>query len=103
GITLYRARVLVGGQLSKKGAFFLETDIPSPIGIRLDSSTKNVKVSPIILDAQYEHTFNEHIMLVAGMQLVSHNRNGLQGAASLMANDFTYYQYPYNLFENDPL
>jgi hypothetical protein len=103
GITLYRARVLVGGQLSKKGSFFLETDIPSPIGVRLDSSTKNVKVSPIILDAQYEHTFNEHIMLVAGMQLVSHNRNGLQGAASLMANDFTYYQYPYNLFANDPL
>ncbi len=37
------------------------------------------------------------------MQLVSHNRNGLQGAASLLANDFTFFQYPYNLFENQPL
>ncbi|HSY62409.1 MAG TPA: hypothetical protein VK796_11055, partial [Cytophaga sp.] len=37
------------------------------------------------------------------MQLVSHNRNGLQGAASLLANDFTFFQYPYNLFANSPL
>ncbi|MHC5954190.1 hypothetical protein ACYTX9_09760, partial [Streptococcus pyogenes] len=66
-------------------------------------TSKNVKVSPIILDAQYEHTFSNAFMLIAGLQLVSHNRNGLQGAASLMANDFTYFQYPYNLFENSPL
>lgn len=102
GFTLYRARVLVGGQLSKNGSFFLETEIPSPIGIQNGDSTKNVKVAPIILDAQYEHKFGNQ-MVVVGQQLVSHNRNGLQGAASLMANDFTYFQYPYNLFENSPL
>ncbi len=102
---LYRARVLVGGKLSKNGSFFLETDLPSIVGRGSDPdnpNSKNVKVAPIILDAQYEHTFGNH-MVIAGLQLVSHNRNGLQGAAGLMANDFTFFQYPYNLFENSPL
>ena len=98
---LYRARVLVGGKLSKNGSFFLETDLPSAVG-RGSGDSKNVKVSPIILDAQYEHTFGNH-MVIAGLQLVSHNRNGLQGAAGLLANDFTYFQYPYNLFADQPL
>ncbi len=98
---LYRARVLVGGKLSKNGSFFLETDLPSIVG-RGTGNTKNVKVSPIILDAQYEHTFGNHT-LIAGLQLVSHNRNGLQGAAALMANDFSFFQYPFNLFADQPL
>ena len=42
-------------------------------------------------------------MIIAGLQLVSHNRNGLQGAAALLANDFTFFQYPFNLFEDQPL
>lgn len=103
GFSLYRARVLVGGQLSKKGSFFMETDLPSPIGVQLSNGTKNVKVAPIILDAQYEYDFSNAFQLIAGMQLVSSNRNGLQGAAGLMANDFTYFQYPYNMFGNSPL
>ncbi|RFM31749.1 hypothetical protein [Chitinophaga silvisoli] len=101
--TLYRARVLVGGQLSKKGSFFMETDLPSAIGVQLSTGNKSTKVSPILLDCQYEYDFSNAFQLVAGMQLVSNNRNGLQGAAGLMANDFTYFQYPYNLFENSPL
>lgn len=104
GFSVYRARVLVGGQLSKKGSFFMETDLPSAIGTQLgNTGSKNVKVAPIILDAQYEYDFSNAFSLVAGMQLVSNNRNGLQGAAGLMANDFTYFQYPYNLFANSPL
>lgn len=103
GFSLYRARVLVGGQLSKKGSFFLETDLPSAIGAQIGGEYKNVKVSPILLDCQYEYDFSNAFQLVAGMQLVSNNRNGLQGAAGLMANDFTFFQYPYNLFSNSPL
>ncbi len=103
GMTLYRARFLFGGQLSKNGSFFMETEIPSPIGIQNGDTTKNVKVAPIILDALYEHKLSDNLMVIAGMMLMSHNRNGLQGTASLMANDFTYFQYPYNLFENSPL
>src|SRR6266851_2853316 len=56
GFTLYRARVLVGGQLSKKGSFFMETELPSAIGS--PGTSKNVKVSPIILDAQYQYNFS---------------------------------------------
>lgn len=103
GFTLYRARVLVGGQLSKKGSFFLETDIPSAIGGPNSDGTKNVKVSPIILDAQFQYNFSNAFQVIAGQQLVSDNRNGLQGAAALMANDFSFFQYPYNLFANSPL
>lgn len=103
GFTLYRARVLVGGQLSKKGSFFMETELPSAIGGPNPDGTKNVKVSPIILDAQYQYNFSNAFQIIAGQQLVSNNRNGLQGAAALMANDFSYFQYPYNLFANSPL
>jgi hypothetical protein len=103
GLDIYRARVLVGGQLSKKGSFFMETELPSAIGGPNPDSTKNVKVSPIILDAQYQYNFCNAFQVVAGQQLVSNNRNGLQGAAALMANDFSFFQYPYNLFANSPL
>lgn len=97
---LYRARVLVGGQLSKNGSFFFETDLPTIIGTQNGSGVKNVEISQIVLDCQYEHKFAEAFQVIAGKQLVSHNRNGLQGAASLMANDFTFWQYPYNMFGN---
>jgi hypothetical protein len=103
GFTLYRARVLVGGQLSKKGSFFLETDLPTAIGGPNADSTKNVKVSPIILDAQFQYNFSNAFQVIAGQQLVSDNRNGLQGAAALMANDFSFFQYPYNMFAGSPL
>lgn len=97
GFNLYRARVLVGGQLSPKGSFFFETDLPTVIGTN-NGVSKNVSVSQVVLDCQYEHKFREEFQVIVGKQLVSSNRNGLQGAASLMANDFTYFQYPYNTF-----
>ncbi|MBD0400020.1 hypothetical protein [Flammeovirga sp. EKP202] len=101
---VYRARIMVGAQLTKKGNFFMETEIPSPInGATTAGGGKQAAVTPIILDCQYEHVFNDYFSVIGGLQLVSHNRNGLQGAAGLMANDFTYYQYPYNLFPDSPL
>lgn len=110
GFNLYRARVLVGGQLSPKGSFFFETELPAIIGTNngaRDSSgyfgAKNVSVSQVVLDCQYEHKFADAFQIIAGKQLVSSNRNGLQGAASLMANDFTYFQYPYNTFPGQTL
>lgn len=103
GFTLYRARVLVGAQLTPKASFFMETELPSAIGGPNADSSKNVKVSPIILDAQFQYNFCDAFQIIAGQQLVSNNRNGLQGAAAMMANDFSYFQYPYNMFENSPL
>lgn len=106
GAMLYRGRILVGGQLSKKGSFFLETELPHPIGGSGDANNgggKYAQAPLVMLDCQYEHKFAESFQVVAGAQLVSGNRNGLQGAASLMANDFTFYQYAYNTFPSQPL
>lgn len=102
GAMLYRGRILVGGQLSKKGSFFLETELPTPVGA-VGATGKNAQSPLVMLDCQYEHVFAPAFSIVAGAQLVSGNRNGLQGAASLMANDFTFYQYAYNTFTSQPL
>ncbi|PGH37817.1 MAG: hypothetical protein CRN43_18885, partial [Candidatus Nephrothrix sp. EaCA] len=101
GFLLYRCRLLLGGRLSRKASFFMETELPSAVGA--SGNSKNVKVAPVILDAQFQYNFSEAFQLIAGKQLISNNRNGLQGAAALMANDFSYFQYPYNLFANSPL
>lgn len=99
---IYRARLMFGAQLSRKGNVFIETEIPTIIGTG-PGNKKNMQVGLIILDAQYEHVFSKQFSVIAGKMLVSHNRNGLQGVATLMADDFTHYQYPYNMTENDPL
>ncbi len=96
--TVYRGRILLGAQLTKNGNFFIETELTTSINGSNDSDgNKSIRITPAILDAQYEHVFSDQFSVIGGLQLVSHNRNGLQGAASLMANDFTYFQYPYNL------
>ena len=102
--TVYRGRILVGAQLSEKGNFFMETELNGFINGSNDADgNKSLRLTPMILDAQYEHVFSDKFSAIGGLQLVSHNRNGLQGAASLMANDFTYYQYPYNLHPDSAL
>jgi len=101
GAMLYRGRIMVGGQLSKKGSFFLETELPKPIGST--PGGKNEQSGLVMLDCQYEHKFHEAFQVISGAQLVSGNRNGLQGAASLMANDFTFFQYAYNTFAFNPV
>jgi hypothetical protein len=101
----YRTRLLVGGNVSAKTSWFIETEVPTVDGIGWGAgdSTRDIQVSPIILDAQVEHKFNDMFSIIAGMQLVGINRNQLQGAASLMGVDFGYYQYNYTLTENSPL
>lgn len=102
--TVYRGRILVGAQLSKKGNFFMETELAAFVnGDNDKDGNKSIRIAPMILDAQYEHVFSKEFSVIGGLQLVSHNRNGLQGAAGLMANDFTYFQYPYNLHPDSPL
>jgi hypothetical protein len=100
---VYRARILVGVELTKKTNFFIETEIPSIIGRGDNNGGKTIQVSPVILDAQVEHIFADEFSLIAGLQLVGITRNQLQSAASLLPVDFGYFQYPYNLFENQPL
>jgi hypothetical protein len=102
-LNIYRARILVGGNITRKTSFFMETDIATPIGLTDANGNKVMQVNPIILDAQIEHSFHKKIGIIAGLMLVGNTRNALQGAASLMALDFGYYQYPYNLFQTSAL
>ncbi|MBX3101524.1 MAG: hypothetical protein KF690_03350 [Bacteroidetes bacterium] len=101
----YRTRLLFGGNVSAKTSWFIETEAPTVDGIGWGAgdTTRNIQVSPIILDAQVEHRFSDAFSIIAGMQLVGINRNQLQGAASLMGVDFGYYQYNYTLTQNSPL
>lgn len=103
GFVIHRARILVGGELSSKGSFFIETEIPTSIGTLNSQGKKNVTVSQILLDAQYQHVFSSAFQLIAGKQLVSNNRNGLQGAGALLTSDFSPSQYRYNMNEDSPL
>ncbi|MCD7973021.1 MAG: hypothetical protein LUG18_10235 [Candidatus Azobacteroides sp.] len=96
--TLYRARIMTEAHLSSKDYIFLETELTSSLGPGGDKAA-SIK----ILDAQYDHTFSDALRLSAGKMLVSHTRNGLQTASTLMVNDFTYFQYPYNMSSESPL
>lgn len=103
GFTLSRLRIMLGGQLTRKSTFFVETELASAIGTPLADGSKNVKVSPIILDAQYEYDFATAFTVVAGEQMVSNTRNGLQSAGSLMGNSYGFTQFPYNLLATSAL
>ncbi len=85
---VYRARILVGVELTKKTNFFMETEIPSIIGRGDNSSGKTIQVNPVILDAQVEHTFADEFSLIAGLQLVGVTRNQLQSAAASTSRRF---------------
>ncbi len=98
GASLYRARVLFETQLTKRDYIFIETDLTASVGLGADKAA-SIK----ILDAQYDHKFGSFLTLSAGKILVSHNRNGLQTAGTLMANDFSYFQYAYNMSSSSPL
>jgi len=101
---IWRARVLVGASITPKTSLFMQTELPAPLGVVNNAGNKTIQsVSPIILDAQIEHTFNKYLSVITGMQLVGINRNGLQSPVTLMGLEFGWYQYPYNLFQNQPL
>lgn len=98
GANLYRARVLLDAKLTERDYIFVETELSASVGMGADKAA-SIK----ILDAQYEHKFGSWLTVAAGKMLVSHNRNGLQTAGTLMANDFSYFQYPNNMSEDSPL
>ena len=103
-VQISRARFMVGGSISGKTSFFMQTELPAPIGFVSNTGTKNMQhISPILLDAQIEHTFNKYVSLITGMQLVGISRNGLQSPVTLMGLDFGWYQYPYNVVEGQAL
>lgn len=97
--SLYRSRIMTEAHLTPRDYVFLETELTAVI----DANGMETKALMKILDAQYDHKFADHLTVSAGKMLVSHNRNGLQTASTLMVNDFTCFQYPYNMSEASPL
>lgn len=98
GANLYRARLMFDVQLGARDHIFAETEITAGIG-----PDPNKAASIKVLDMQYDHKFFDWLTVSAGKMLVSYNRNGLQTASTLMANDFSYFQYPYNMNQESPL
>lgn len=104
-LQLWRARIMLGGALSERTSFFMQTEILQPIGFVNNTGNKSIQIAPILLDAQMEYalTKNKNFMLYAGMQYVGFSRQGLQSPVTLMGQDFGFFQFPYNLFANQPL
>jgi len=98
GASVYRGRLMADMHITSSDYIFVETELTASVGLGADKAA-SIK----LLDIQYDHTFAPWLTVSAGKMLVSHNRNGLQTASTLMANDFTYSQYPYNMSKDDPL
>jgi hypothetical protein len=91
-VYLRRFRVLVGGNVTEKISYFFESDAPN-IGKVGPNGAKSSTVTMYVQDAQVQHTFMPELSLIAGLQLVSITRNGIQSAASLMALNYGSYQF----------
>lgn len=104
-LQLWRARIMLGGALSERTSFFMQTEILQPIGFADNSGNKSIQISPILLDAQMEYALSKdkNFIIYAGMQYVGISRQGLQSPVTLMGQDFGVFQFPYNLFANQPL
>ncbi|OAV73225.1 hypothetical protein Barb6_00421 [Bacteroidales bacterium Barb6] len=89
-MTLYRLRFLVESQVTKKDYLFIQTNMTSPYSLN-KPNTLGMRV----LEAQYDHTFNDHFVVSAGKMMVSHTRDPLLSAGRLLLEDFAYYQCAY--------
>ncbi len=101
-LQIWRARLMAGAKLTEKTSVFMQTEILSPIGF-VDSTKSIQDPKLIILDAQVEHKVSDNFLIYAGMQLTGVNRQGMQSPVTLMGLEFGWYQYPYNLFQNQAL
>ncbi len=86
GISLSRARLLFNVDLTPKDYIYVATELSASVGLGRDKAA-SVK----ILDAAYSHRFLDQLTISAGKMIASYNRNGMQSAYSMMANDFGYF------------
>jgi hypothetical protein len=82
--TLRRTRVMMDVSLTKNDYLFAQTELTG-----YDAASKSFKLR--FLDVQFDHTFNEHLIVTAGKFLATYNRDNMQSAGALMANDYAYY------------
>jgi hypothetical protein len=95
-IFLRRLRVIVGGQITKKFSFFLETDSPN-LGKGTTAGTKGEE-RVYLQDAIFTYSFRPQLQIDAGMLLVAFSHNSGQSAATLLPVDYG----PFTFIHSDP-
>ena len=91
-----RFRILLGGAVSERWSFFLETDSPNiGKGSTSPGATSGVKEAGNIYlqDAYVTYTQNNAFKIDAGMLLLPHSRNSEQSAATLLPVDYGSYSF----------
>jgi hypothetical protein len=88
---LRRARLLVGGQLSPKISFFMETDSPN-LGKVVDGQ-KRMAPGITLQDAYVEWAIADELLIDAGLMFVPLCRNCFQSAATLLPIDYGAYSF----------
>lgn len=90
---LRRLRLLLGGHLSEKWTFFVETDSPNlGKGDTTGSGAKN-EASVFVQDAYVTYNHNDAFKVEAGMLLPALCHNCAQSAATLLALDYGAYSF----------
>ena len=94
---LRRFRFVLGGKITPKLSFFIDTDCPN-LGKNVAGSGK-VDDGIMLQDALFTYTFRPEIQIDGGMMLVALSHNTGQGATSLLAVDYG----PYSFLASGPL
>lgn len=89
---LRRARLLVGGQITKRISFFLETDNPN-LGRSSGTPTNRLGAGFILQDAFVDWKHDDALSVQTGLMLPAFCRNCLQSAASLLTLDYGSYSF----------
>ena len=87
-----RIRLIVGGQVTKRVTFFVDTDAPN-LGKVVPAGTKNIQPGIIVQDAYGEFKAGDQFALDAGLMYVPFSYNCLQSAATLLAIDYGAYTF----------
>ena len=86
-----RARLLLGGQLSPKVTFFMETDSPN-LG-KVVAGQKTISTGFTLQDAYVEWKLADGLMLDAGLMFIPLCRNCFQSGATLLPLDYGAYSF----------
>jgi hypothetical protein len=87
---LRRIRLIVGGNVTKKLSFFVETDSPN-VGKGSTGSGTRTLPTMFLQDAFFTYEFRPEFQIDAGMLLIAQSHNAVQSAATLLSVDYGPY------------
>jgi hypothetical protein len=95
---LRRFRILLGGKISEKFTFFVETDSPN-LGKQVAGTNAKDAGFIYLQDAFVTYNYSDAFKIDAGMILLGQSHNHLQSAATLLPVDYS----PYTFNESTPM